>query len=178
MSGYRTLVTQLRAAPTMVGVGVQYGEESIADESVPTPRIILVPIGGPVSQPAYSLDTNPSAENQWSSLEQCDVYMHAWSNSPNAGPVDHANEVEILRQRVLSAFQWQMRNQDPQTGLITGGLYCKPISLRWLRFGDATVRYGRCCVLTVTVDIPMVDESFQYQDATILQVDESASIVS
>jgi hypothetical protein len=164
-------MTQLAAAPTMVGVSLQFGEESIADESAAVPRVILVPLGGEIIEPSYSFQTDPDSENQWSTVEQCDLYLHAWSTVANALPIDHANAVELLRQKVLSAFQWQRMNEDQETGDVTGGLFWKPLRTRWARFGDAVLRYGRCCILTVQVEIPMVDESFQYQDATIAEVE-------
>jgi hypothetical protein len=178
VSAYQTLMTQLAAAPTMTGIAVQFGEESIADESQPLPRVVLVPLGGEVGEPAYSMSTDPDVENQWSITEQCDVYMFAWSNAVDATPADHANAVELLRQKVLSAFQWQRYNENATTGATTGGLYWKPLRMRWARFGDAVLKYGRCCVLTVEVEIPMVDQSFEYQDATILTVTQNAAVSS
>jgi hypothetical protein len=177
VSAYQTLMTQLAAAPVMTGVAVQFGEESIADQSQPLPRVVLVPLGGNVTEPGYSFDTNTGAENQWSVVEQCDVYMLAWSSVVDATPIDHANEVELLRQKVLSAFQWQRLNENETTGAETGGLYWKPLRMRWARFGDALDRYGRCCVLTVEVEIPMVDQSFVYDDATITTVEQNVAVI-
>lgn len=174
MSAYSTLVTQLAAAPTMSGIAVQFGEESLADESQPLPRVVLVPLGGEVGEPSYAMSTDPDAENQWSIIEQCDVYMLAW-NATNT-PIANANEVELLRQKVLSAFQWQRYNENAQTGATTGGLYWRPLRMRWARFGDAIERYGRCCVLTIEVEIPMVDQSFVYTDATITTVTQTTSV--
>lgn len=174
--GYETLCTQLAAAPIMSGVAVQFGEEAIADESAPLPRVVLVPLGGVVNEAAYSKSTDPDVVNQWAMVEQCDVYMLAWSATNT--PIANANAVELLRQKVLSAFQWQRMNVDAGTGAVTGGLFWKPIRTRWSRFGDAVERYGRCCILTLEVEIPMVDQSFVYADATIATVTQTAAIGS
>jgi hypothetical protein len=149
----KVLITQLRAAPSMSGVNVQFGEEAINDESYAVPRVVVVPVGGSWQEPGYFQAADPALDAIWATLENVELYCLGFSTTPGAALEDHSDATEIVRANVLRALQWQRRNQDPTTGVKTGGLFWKPITGRWARFGDAFSRYGRGYVLTVQAEI-------------------------
>jgi hypothetical protein len=148
----KTLVTQLAASAFMTGVAVSFGEEMIQAQDQPTPCVVVVPRGGPWEGPGYIYGQDPATENTWSTREAIDVWLWAFSTSVNAVAIDHADEVETLRQKVLSAFQDQ-RNQANTDGSSAPGLWWKPVSGHWEPLANAVNRYGRAYVLTVVAEI-------------------------
>lgn len=148
----KTLVTSLQASSFLGGVSVAFGEEMIAAQEMPLPFVVIVPKGGPWEEPGYIAGLDPSVENVWSTREEADIYMWAYSSATNAQPVDHADAVETLRQQVLSALQDQ-RNQANTDGSNAPGLYWKPTDGHWELMQNALSRYGRGYVLSVMTEI-------------------------
>lgn len=175
MGVYGTLVTMLSGAAPLAGVNVRFGEEAIADESSADPRVVIVPTGGAVNSFGYQQAGDPDDENRWSIVEQCDLWCGAWSSSVGAQPVDHADAVDDLRRRVLSALAIQRLSENPATGAVDGGLCWTPVSGRWERFGDSVMRYGRAYVLTVQVELTVTDYT-TFADATVSSVALSHSV--
>lgn len=175
MGVYGTLVTMLSGAAPLSGVYVRFGEEAIADESSADPRVVIVPLGGAVTPNGYQQAGDPDDENRWSIVEQAEIWCGAWSSSAGAQPVDHADAVDDLRRRVLSALAIQRYSLDPATSAIYGGLWWAPVSGRWERFGDSVMRYGRAYVLTVQVELTVTDYT-TFTDATVTSVALSQSI--
>jgi hypothetical protein len=178
MTIFRTLSQTLAATSFLTGVAVSFGEEMIQAQDQATPCIVLVPIGGPyMDGPGYIAGLDPAVENVWSTRETIDVWCWAFSTSPSATAIDHADETLELRRKVLSAFQDQ-RNQAATDGSNLPGLYWKPVNGRWERLGDAVNRYGRAYVLTVMAEIaiPMADPpGIQIATITSEQINNSVT---
>lgn len=147
---YKTLVQMLKAAPSMDGVSVAFGEEYERAEEFPLPLVVIVPGGGDWTRglPGYLKQDDPDVylDNIWTVQEQCQIWMWAAAD-PNANPtptaVDNADAIENLRCNVLRAFQTQAPT----------GLFFVPISGQWSLFQGQFNRYGRGYALNVRVDI-------------------------
>ncbi len=141
-----TLVTMLKASPSMVGVSVAFGEEEKRAQEYALPMVVVEPVGGPWSQSGYYEDADVNLDAIWMTTET--VNLTLWANAnmdadPPPTAVQHANAVENLRANVVRAFQSQAPN----------GLMFRPISGQWSAFDDQVNRFGRGYVLTVQVDI-------------------------
>ena len=148
---YGALMAMLAAAPSLANVSVGFGEENINAQDMPTPMVVVVPVGGTWNDttclPGYYKTADVNLQNIWMTREMIDLYCWGASIDPSALPVDHADATNELRQLVLQAFQ----NQTPL------GLKFVPMSGKWAQMGTASVRYGRAYVLTVQVDITAPD---------------------
>jgi hypothetical protein len=159
----KTLLTMLQSAPSLRGVSVLFGEEMIAAQDSACPVVVMVPGAGQWGSPGYIQDVNPSVEMIWATTESIDLYCWAAATG-NDSPIDNADAVEVLRARVLQAFQLQLNN----------GLAYRPVSGRWLAMGNSVNRFGRAYVLTVQVDIGI--PAVLYPDATVTQTTLNPSI--
>jgi hypothetical protein len=148
----KALLSTLQASSFLSGVNVLFGEEELDDESKGTPKVVIVPDGGQWESPGYIKGVDPETVNIWETKEECEVYCIAFSATPNAQPIDHADEVESLRQLVLAAFQDQ-RNQANADGSSAPGIYWKPLSGRWEKRQNALNRMGRAYVFRMLADI-------------------------
>lgn len=173
----KTLFTTLQASPFLAGVALGFGEELIGTTDLPTPCVIVAPVGGPWDAPGYVAGIDPQTENVWKTDEAVDLHMWAHSPSPTAQAIDHANEAELLRQKMLSALQDQ-RNQATSSGANATGLYWKPVNGRWLPMGNSVNRYGRAYVLTVIAEISVPMDPPTAGEATITAVNTNNSITS
>ena len=161
MSGaLKTLVTTLTAAPSLRNATVLFGEENINAQDATLPFVCVVPVGGPWSNPTdlpgYYRNADLELNNIWMTQESIDLYLWAADSDPSAQPLDHADAVETFRQEVLQALQYQVAYADV-TGTKHRGFKFNPVSGRWAQMNQASVRYGRAYVLTVTVDITAID---------------------
>lgn len=159
----KTLFIMLQSQPSLRGVAVVFGEENIAAQDLACPVVVMVPGAGQWDAPGYIQDVNPSVEMIWGTTESID--LHCWAAATgNDSPIDNADAVEVLRARVLQAFQLQLNN----------GLAYKPVAGRWLTMGNSVNRFGRAYVLTVQVDIGI--PAVLYPDATVTQTTLNPSI--
>lgn len=154
----KTLLTMLQQAPSLSGVNVSYGEELVQAQDLAPPRVVIVPVGGSWIEPGYFQSASANLESIWSTNESIDIYIFGYSKNLNAQPIDHADETENLRAKVLQAFQFRREV----------GLFFKPMSGRWAQMGDSVNRYGRVYVLTIQVEIAVADVS--QGDATVSTV--------
>ena len=162
----KTLYTMLQGAPSLEGVTLSFGEESVNAEENALPAVAMVPIGGPWLAPQGFLGSDPSLNVIWMARENIDLYLWAASSEPTAQPIDHADAIENLRVRVLQAFQYA---QFP------GGLRYIPQSGRWQLARNETNRYGRAYVLTIQVEISVPDQ--EPVNATVTKETFNPSIV-
>ncbi len=161
------MMLMLQDAPSLQGVSVVFGEESINDEAAALPMIAVVPIGGPWFNDSGPVDQPVGIEQVWTGQESIDIYM--WSSGdpnsfPAPTPIQNATAVELLRQKVLQAFQFQRPR----------GLVFKPVSGRWQRMGDGQNRYGRAYVMTIVVEIIVTD--VLYPEVTVRNTEVSVQI--
>ena len=159
----KTLLTMLQSQPSLRGVSVVFGEEMIAAQDSACPVVVMVPVGGPWNDPGYIQGVNPAVEMIWGTTESIDLYCWAAATG-NDSPIDNADAVEVLRARVLQAFQGQLNS----------GLKYVPVSGKWMRMNDSVNRFGRAYVLTVQVDIGI--PAVMYPDATVTQTTLNPSI--
>lgn len=176
---YATLMTMLAASQYLAGINITFGEENINAQQFAIPFVCVVPVGGPWNGNAYIKGLDPEIEKAWSTNEQVDLYC--WSAVNTGGVLDetataqqHADAVFSLVTSVVSAFQDQRVGEgyDPASG----GLWFYPVSGRWQRMGDASIRYGRAYVLTLTTEIPAFMPIPANTEATIAEVTVSGSI--
>jgi hypothetical protein len=143
-------MSMLRASVYMTGVTVLFGEEEQHDQSPALPRVVVIPIGGPVESNGYSRGSDADIEQKWKLPEELAIKCWAASTIPTALPEDHADAVESLLVLVLSALQDQRMNEGFDAS--SAGLYFKPVSGRWELMQDAFTRYGRAYSLSVQLE--------------------------
>jgi hypothetical protein len=142
------LMDALTSAPTLAGASVVFGEENLASNEYPLPRVVVTPIGGNWESPGYYKDANPDVTAIWKTDENIELSLWAESTDPTRQlPIHHATAVEDFRAAVLQALQAQRST----------GLFYKPVSGRWQLDQDAVSRLGRSYVLTVVVEITVPD---------------------
>lgn len=148
----KTLLTMLSESSYLSGVSILFGEENISARDAAYPMIVLVPRGGPIEPIGYKKDNDPYDDMSWCVSEEVDVYCIAFSSTPNAQPIDHADAVEDLIAKVLGAFQDQRVVYDGNLDTENGGLWYKTLRGRWETMQNASKRYGRTYVVTVLVE--------------------------
>lgn len=149
----KTLYGALQASTFMQGVTLVYGEEYINAQEGLLPYIAMVPTGGPIeNNPGYARSLDPSTEMIWGVRENIDFYVWGADTNPQATPVDHADVVETLRLKLLSAFQDQ-KAQYSDVASVSYGLVFYPGTERWATDMNAAIRYGRCLIVPVVVEI-------------------------
>lgn len=163
----KTLFTMLSAAPTLATVNVAFGEEMLSAEDLPTPIVVMVPVGGPWAQPSdapgYYQGNDPNLNNIWMTQESINLHCWAFDTDPAALPVDHADACETLRAQVLQALQSQCSN----------GLKFNPVNGQWIPMSNAVNRFGRGYILNVQCDITVPDVPVQYATVTKITLTES-----
>ena len=156
----KTLFQMLTEAPTLASVNVAFGEEMLSAENLPTPYVVIVPVGGPWADgsdaPGYFKGADPNLNNIWMTQESINIHCWAFDPDPNALPVDHADACETLRAQVLQALQYQAPN----------GLKFNPVSGSWVSMANAVNRFGRGYILNVQCDIAVPDVPVQYETVT------------
>ncbi len=147
----------IRTAPSMAGVSVAFGEETIAANEYPTPRLTIVPLGGNWGEnnntPGYERDSDPNLQNLWMTGEVVELHCWAIADGQLPKPVDHADAVENLRALTLQALQSQRARYASDNATKERGLTFRVISGRWALANNVTIREGRCYVLTIQIDI-------------------------
>lgn len=166
----KTLYLALKASTFMAGVSLAFGEESIPAQEFPLPYVVMVPVGGPVSEPGYAMDGSVSPGKQpplpdqyldtatddlWEKAETVRFYLWAAAEPTTADPIENADAMESLCTLVYSALRDQRAQQDA-SGNVYYGLAWKPTSEEWETAENAASRYGRALVLTVQVSVPRV----------------------
>jgi hypothetical protein len=151
----KTLYGALAASTFMTGVSLVYGEEEIHSTSHVLPVVAMVPMGGQYEQgPGYSHDLDYTIEAQWAVDQVVDLYLWTKDTNPLATPIDHADAIETLRGRVLSALQDQ-RAQYTDVASVDHGLYFRALSERWVQMQGGYTRDGRALVISVLVPTPV-----------------------
>jgi hypothetical protein len=166
----KTLYNTLVAAPQLAGVSVVFGEENIRAQEFPLPMVVLVPTSGTYEFDAYGYakGLDPDVDMIWPLRENLELHLWAFSDDPAATPIDHANEVEGLRQKVLRAM-WAQRAE---------GTAFDPASERWALMQDQVNRYGRVLIMTVRVDVYSSITDPLPVEATVTSVPVTVSIES
>jgi hypothetical protein len=149
----KTFFGALQASAFLTGVSLAFGEENILAEDTAPPKVVIVPTGGPIdNNPGYAAGLDPSVEMIWGIHETVELYCIGFDIDPNALPIDHADAVESLRQKVLSALRDQQA-QYTDVISVAHGLAWRPISERWQLMQNAVNRYGRALIITVAIEI-------------------------
>ncbi len=164
----KTLFDTLTLAPTLKGVvNVAFGEEMLNAEELPTPLVVIVPIGGSWSQPGdapgYFQAADANLNNVWMTQEAINIHCWAQDPSPDALPVDHASACEELRAAVLRALQFQCPD----------GLKFFPVSGQWIPMQNAVNRFGRGYILTVQCDVTVPDVPVEYATIETVTIQQS-----
>lgn len=161
----KTLFGALQASTYLTGVSLVFGEENVNAQDSPLPMIIMVPVGGEINNtPGYAGGLDPAVEMIWGIREQVDFYLWAYDTTPGAQPIDHADAVETLRQKLLSALRDQQA-QYADVASVSYGLSWYPVSERWSLYDGASVRYGRCLIVSTRPEIAVAMAT--PQEATI-----------
>lgn len=170
----KTLYGALGASSFLSGVTLYFGEEYINAQEGALPYIAMVPIGGPIdNNPGYAQSLDPNTEMIWGVRERIEFYIWGADTNPQATPVDHADVVETLRMKLLSALQDQ-KAQYSDVANVAYGLVFYPGDERWATDMNAAIRYGRCLIVPVVVEIsvPMSAPS----EATITTVTTTVTV--
>lgn len=160
----KTLYTALAASASMTGVNLVFGEENVNAQEYALPMVVMAPVGGQYSDDGYEGGGDVAVEHRWKIQQQVDLYLWAEDTNPTALPIDHADAVETLRQKVLSAFQDQ-RAQYTDVASVAYGLSYVAVSERWAQMERAFSRFGRALVITVNCEITV--DTTVGQEATI-----------
>ncbi len=155
MGAIKTFFTAMQSAPSLAGVAIGYGEESIAMFANSAPAVVIVPKGGPWDAAPYAHAVDPDVNRIWMTNEQIDIYIAGYSTDAGAAGVDHADATEDLLGAVLQALQWQQA-QGSYAAPIVGARYI-PTSGAWMLAANEMERFGRCYVLSVQVDKTFAD---------------------
>lgn len=174
---FKTLLGALKASPFMAGISIKFGEEYKNAQDQNLPYVCVVPIGGPISnQPDSYANEDPSVEMAWGGHHQFDFYLWSASSDQSAQePEDHMDAVWSLRQLVLSSLQDQ-RAQYTDSNSIAYGLQYTAQSDRWELMQDSVSRFGRCLVLSASLDVvtPMASP----QEATVTSFQLTTNVVT
>jgi hypothetical protein len=155
MGAIKTFYTALSSAPSLAGISIGFGEESVAMFANSAPAVVIVPKGGPWDVAPYAHNVDPDVNRIWMTNEQIDIYIAGFSSATNAAGVDHADATEDLLGAVLQALQWQQA-QGSYASPVDGARYI-PVSGAWMLAGNEMERFGRCYVLSIQVDKTFAD---------------------
>lgn len=157
----KTLFTALQSSAFMSGVAVIFGKEEINTQRFGLPGVVVDPIGGPYVAPGFATDASgneidPDTNMTWQKSPTVDLWLYAASIDPALqGAIDHADAVEALEQLVLSALQDQQA-QYTDANNVTYGFTYAAINHRWETSTNAVSPYNRSLVISVRLDVPIV----------------------
>lgn len=172
----KTLFGALQASQYMTGVSLAFGLEGVHDLALPLPLVVAVPTTGAyLDSPGYSTNLDTGILQIWAVNQSVDLYLWAFSTAAGATGIDHADAIEDLRIKVLSALQDQ-RAQYSDVVSVAHGLWFKPISERWQLMEGAWMQYGRALVITVQAEVPLPMAMPQEATITSYQISQSITV--
>lgn len=157
--------TSFKAAPSLAGASVVFGEESIPAQSQALPLVVVVPQGGPIKKgqgmPVKNLPLGTS--RIWQVAEAVDILIWTKASGTHALPIDHADAVEDVAAFVLQALEYQR----PQ------GLNYEATGRAWATLENGQSRLGRALKLSIRLDVSVVNVAPPTATVTGLVVNDS-----
>lgn len=147
------------------GLTQLFGEEHIRREGAP-PRIVWVPPDRESFIPrARSVVPLNNPRSLWVRKATVQAHLWGWDARPDATAEHHHTAAESLLQSVIQALQAQMFI----------GYWYEPEAVEWEKQGDEVLKFGRYCVLLVSMHFPVSDRSYLVKTPNTVTVEPTVT---